>query len=126
MSVHNDFGSYAGIVDEPLGVAGILLGKGFISGEIMSKVLIISYTPTEKAAILIEAVRNKIELAPSKFTELLGVLSEVACAKEVVERLHSTYQSELTSLMFAGANLQGTGACGLIYIFYYGLCCRVL
>jgi hypothetical protein len=87
--------------NEPLGVAGSLLSKGFISGEIMSKVLIISYTPTEKAAILIEAVRNKIELAPSKFTELLGVLSEVECAKEVVERLYSTYQSmqsELTSL----------------------------
>jgi hypothetical protein len=82
--------------NEPLGVAGSLLSKGFISGEIMSKVLIISYTPTEKATILIEAVRNKIELAPSKFTELLEILSEVACAKEVVERLHSTYQSELT------------------------------
>jgi hypothetical protein len=49
--------------NEPLGVAGTLLSKGFISGEIMSKVLIISYTPAEKAAILIEAVRNKIELA---------------------------------------------------------------
>jgi hypothetical protein len=84
--------------NEPLSVAGSLLSKRFISGEIMSKVLLISYTPTEKATILIEAVRNKIELAPSKFTELLGVLSEVACAKEVVERLYSTYQSELTSL----------------------------
>jgi hypothetical protein len=77
--------------NEPLGVAGSLLSKGFISGEIMSKVLIISYTPTEKAAILIEAVRNKIELAPSKFTELLGVLSEVACAKEVVARAPALY-----------------------------------
>ena len=85
--------------NEPLGVAGILLGNGFISGEIMSKMLVVSYTPTEKATILIEAVRNKIELAPSKFTELLEILSEVACAKEVVESLRSTYQSELTSLM---------------------------
>jgi hypothetical protein len=86
--------------NEPLGVAGSLLSKGFISGEIMAKVLIISYTPTEKAAILIEAVRNKIELAPSKFTELLEILSEVACAKEVVESLRSTYQSELASLIY--------------------------
>ena len=80
---------------EPVGVARILLGKGFISGEIMSKVEL--DTPTEKATILIEAVKNKIELAPSKFTELLEILSEVACAKEVVESLRSTYQSELTS-----------------------------
>ena len=86
--------------NEPLGVAGILLGKGFISPEIMSKMLVVSYTSTEKATILIEAVRNKIELVPSKFRELLGILSEVACAKEVVESLHSTYQSELTSLIY--------------------------
>jgi hypothetical protein len=84
--------------NEPLSVAGILRGKGFISGEIMSKMLVVSYTPIEKATILIEAVRNKIELAPSKFTELLEILSEVKCAKEVVESLRSTYQSELTSL----------------------------
>ena len=55
----------------------------------------ISLTSTEQATILIEAIRNKIELAPSKFTELLEILSEVECAKEVVESLRSTYQSEL-------------------------------
>jgi hypothetical protein len=85
--------------NDPLGVALKLLSKGFISEETMSKMLVVSYTPTEKAAILIEAVRNKIELAPSKFTELIEILSEVACAKEVVESLRSTYQSELTSLV---------------------------
>jgi hypothetical protein len=85
--------------NESVGVAGILLSKGFISREIMSKVLLISYTPAEKAAILIEAVTNKIELAPSKFTEFLKILSEVACSKEVVESLRSTYQSELTSVI---------------------------
>ena len=85
--------------NEPLGVAGILLSKGFISGEIMSKMLVVSYTQIEKATILIEAVRNKIELAPSRFPELLEILSEVTCAKEVVESLQSTYQSELTSLV---------------------------
>ena len=83
--------------NEPVGVAGILLGKGFISNEVMSKMLVVSYTSTEKAAILIEAMRNKIELAPSKFAELLEVLSEVECAKEVVDSLRSTYQSELHS-----------------------------
>ena len=85
--------------NEPLGVAGILLSKGFISGEIMSKMLIVSYTPTEKATILVEAVRNKIELAPSNFNELLHILSEVTYAKDLLESLRSTYQSEL-SLMY--------------------------
>ena len=83
---------------EPLGVAGLLLGKGFISYEVMSKMLVVSYTPNEKATILIEAVRNKVELAPSKFPELLEILSDQACAKEVVESLRSTYQSELTMI----------------------------
>ena len=80
--------------NEPVGVAGTLLGKGFISNEVMSKMLDVAYTPTEKATILIEAVRNKIELAPSKFMELLDILSEVVCAKDIVESLRCTYQSE--------------------------------
>ena len=82
--------------NEPLSVAGILLSKGFISSEVMSKMLVVSYTPIEKATILIEAVRNKIELAPIKFTELLEILSNQTCTEEVVESLRSTYQSELT------------------------------
>ena len=60
----------------------------------MSKMLIVSYTPKEKAAILIEAVKNKIELAPSEFDNLLDILSKVTCGKEVVETLRSTHQSE--------------------------------
>ena len=84
--------------DEPVDVAGMLLSKGFVSEETMSKMLIVSYTPKEKATILIEAVRNNIKLTPSKFPELLEILSEVTCAKVVVESLRSTYQSELISL----------------------------
>ena len=94
--------------NEPLGVAGILLGKGFISDEIMSKMLVVSYTPKEKATILIEAVRNKVELAPSKFPELLDILSEVTC-EEVVESLRSTYQSELISVVHDQSRLISFG-----------------
>ena len=68
---------------EPVGVAGMLLSKGFVSEETMSKMFLLAYTPKEKAAILMEAVRNKIMLAPSKFSKLLDTLSEVTCAKEV-------------------------------------------
>ena len=84
--------------NEPLGVAGLLLSRGFIPRETMSKMLIVSYTQIEKATILIEAVRNKIELAPSKFTRFLEILSDVTCAKEVVDSLHFTYQSEWISV----------------------------
>ena len=83
--------------NEPLGVAGILVSKGLISSENMSKMLVVSYTPTEKATILIEAVRSKIEVTPTKFTELLEILSDQTCAKEVVESLRSTYQSKFSS-----------------------------
>ena len=80
--------------NEPLGVAGILLSKGLISGEVMSKMLIVSYTPAEKATILIEAVRNRIDIFPAQFSEFLEILSAQICAKEVAERLRSTFQSE--------------------------------
>ena len=79
---------------EPVDMAVILYSKGFISYEVYSKMMVISYTPTEKAAILIEAVNDKIEITPSKFTEFLEILSGVAYGEDVAERLHATYQSE--------------------------------
>ena len=86
--------------NDSLGVAGKLLSKELICREVYSKMLIGSYTPAEKAAILVEAVGNTIEIAPDKFQCFLEILSEVVCAKEVVEKLRSTYQSEsLSSLM---------------------------
>ena len=94
------------LLKEPVGVAEILLSKGFISGEIMSKMLIVSYTPILKVLILIDAVTNKIKESPSKFTEFLEVLSKVTCAKEVVESLCSTYQSELTMILTLGIHAQ--------------------
>ena len=57
--------------------------------------LIDSYTPAKRAAILVEAVTNTIETAPMKFSTFLEILSEQTCAKEVVKSLRSTHQSEL-------------------------------
>ena len=82
--------------NDSLGVAGILLSKELISREVWSKMLLPAYTPAEKAAMIVEAVGNAIVIAPVKFQCFLDVLSEQVCAKEVVESLRSTYQSELT------------------------------
>ena len=86
--------------NDPLGVAEILLSKELVCEEVHSEMLIDSYTPKKKAAILVKAVRNTIKIAPDKFQVFLKILSErQVCAKEVVEKLRSTYQSEsLTSL----------------------------
>ena len=84
--------------NDSLGVAGILLSKELICREVYSKMLIDSYTPAKKAAILVEAVGNSIEIAPVKFQCFLEILSGQVCAKEVVERLHSTYQSEFNKV----------------------------
>ena len=84
---------------EPLNAANILLSKELISTEVYSQVLLLTYTRTEKAAIMVESARKTVEIAPSKFTELLEILSENVCATEVVEGLRSAYQSELISLV---------------------------
>ena len=84
--------------NDPLGVAGILLSKELICEEEHSKMLVHGYTHAEKAAVLVRAVRNTIEIAPAKFQCFLETLSEVSCAKEVVEKLRSTYRSMLSSL----------------------------
>ena len=86
------------LANEPLGVAGILLSKELISSEVYSKVLVPTFTPAEKAAIIVESARKMIEIDPSKFPEFIDILSEQTGAKKVVESLRSTYQSELTLL----------------------------
>ena len=87
--------------NDSLGVAEMLLSKGLICREVYSKMLLHSYTPVEKAAILVEAVANTMEKTQVKFSDFLEILSEV-CAKEVVESLRSTYQGELSSLVQSG------------------------
>ena len=82
--------------NDSLGVAGILLSEDLISRDVWSKILLPTFTPAEKAAMMVEAVGNTIQITPDKFQCFLDILSEQVCAKEVVERLRSTYQSELT------------------------------
>ena len=81
--------------NDPLGVAGILLSKGFISEDILLKIHETISTSTEKATILTEAIRDKIGLVPTMFPDLLEILSGVSYVKEVVKGLRSTYDSEL-------------------------------
>ena len=79
---------------DPVCVAGALVNKKFIQDGVMLEMLTKGDTPTKKATILIEAVRKEIEAAPEKLTQFFEILSEQSCAKEVVESLRSTYQSE--------------------------------
>ena len=57
--------------------------------------LVTSYTPAEKAMIVVEAVRNSIEIAPIKFEDFLQILSEQTMTKSVVDVLRSAHQSKL-------------------------------
>ena len=77
-------------------MAGILLANEFISTEVYSKMLINSYTPSEKAAVVISAVMDKIKIDPLRFSELLKILSEHFNAKEVVKHLRFTYHNLLS------------------------------
>ena len=80
-----------------------LLSRELISDEVYSKVLESNHSATEKAAIMINSARKVIELAPSKFTEFLEVLSKLNCAR-LVESLNSTCQSKATSYILQGSH----------------------
>ena len=70
-----------------------LLSKRLISEDIQEKMLIFSHTPTEKAAILVIAVKNTLRRSPEKFEDLLQILSEHNDTKSVGKELRSTYES---------------------------------
>ena len=73
---------------DPLSVARTLVAKRFISSEVQAEMLL-DKTPGVKATILVEAVRNKIKVAPGKFEELLHILSDQSWTKEIAEALQS-------------------------------------
>ena len=89
---------------DPLAISHALSSKGLISTETLSKMLITSYTPAEKATIVVEAVRKCVEIAPTRFEQLLQILSEQTMTKAVVDGLRSTYQSECHCYVMKGAN----------------------
>ena len=79
---------------DPVCVAGALLSKKFIQDGVLLQMFTGGDTPTEKAAILVEAVRKEVEADPERLIQFLEILSEQTCAKEIVESLQSTYERE--------------------------------
>ena len=76
-----------------------LLSRKLISEDNQERILLTSYTPTEKAAILVKAVKNTIRRDPEKFKDLLNVLSEHSDTISVEKNLRSTYQGLLLTVI---------------------------
>ena len=89
---------------DPVCVAGALIAKKIIQGGVLLEMYKVD-TPAEQTTILIESVRKEIETAPEKLTQFLDILSEQMCAKEVVESLQSTYESEFHGRLSCGSPL---------------------
>ena len=72
-----------------------LWSRGLISDDTQERILFVSnYTPTDKAAILVKAVKDTMRRSPESFEDLLDVLSECSDTIVSVEKdLRSTYQS---------------------------------
>ena len=74
---------------DPLGIAGVLLAKGLIPEHTEAQMRQ-SFTPREKATILVTTVRQRIEIAPKRFHEFVSILSTQAWTKDIVEMLQSS------------------------------------
>ena len=70
-------------------ISGILVAKEFIPPEISSRMLLQTFTPQEKATVLVNAVTDKIKVAPKRFNELVQIFSEQNCTKDIVSSLIS-------------------------------------
>ena len=73
---------------DPQGIAEVLLAKGLIPENTEAQVRQYS-TPREKATILVTTVRQRIEVAPKQFQELLDILSKQEWTKDILEILKS-------------------------------------
>ena len=82
------------ITADSINIAGVLREHEIISDEVSGKILRPSSSPQEKATILVNAVREKIKIAPKRFPELMRVFSEQTSTKNIAEMFQSgsTYQ----------------------------------
>ena len=74
---------------DPLGIAEILVTKGFVPEHTEAQMRLISSTPREKATTLVTTIRQRIKIAPKRFHEFLSILSEQAWTKDIMEVLQS-------------------------------------
>ena len=81
---------------DPELIAGALFSTSFIQDDILLK-MSSDNTPTGKAAILVEAVKKELGIAPEKFTEFLEIISKNAIG--IVDDLLLTYQSEFGDII---------------------------
>ena len=78
---------------DPLGIAGILLAKGLIPENAAAQMQLCS-TPHEKANILVTVIRQRVRVAPQRFQEFVGILSEQTWTKDIVEILQPFISTE--------------------------------
>ena len=70
-----------------LSISGILVAKEFVPAELSSKMLLPNLTAQEKATILVIAITEKITVVPNRFQELIQILSEQSCTKDIAKSL---------------------------------------
>ena len=75
-------------------MSGVLLAKEFIPFEMSSKMLLPNFTEREKATILVNAVTDRINVAPKLFDELVKIFSEQICTKDIIDSLLSQVRHE--------------------------------
>ena len=83
------------ISQDPLTISETLMAKGFISPVIHDKMLLPTSIPRKKATVLVTALREKIEVAPKRFHELMKIFSKLTWTKDIAEILQSAYQGTL-------------------------------
>ena len=79
---------------DPIEYAYHLLAAGFISSSDHSKMLLYSLTPTEKAIMLMAAVRERVKRHPSTIHNFLQILLEDKSNRDVVKVIAQKLESE--------------------------------
>ena len=80
-----------------LTISNILFAKEFIPDETFKKMLLLTLSQQEKATILVIAITEKIKLVPNRFQELIKILSEQTCTRDIVKGISSCISCEQDS-----------------------------
>ena len=86
-------------ITDPLILANSLYSKRIISRETLERVMLQSFTKSEKNSIVLGAIEDRIGTHPSDFCVLLAILGNDSSLRDFAKRIQDSY-SEFLSIMF--------------------------
>ena len=90
-----------------INISEVLVARELIPVEMSEKMINPTIISKEKAILLVNALIDKIKVAPLRFQEMIDIFSQHNCTKEIVEQVSSHVSGETDTIQNKAAGCEG-------------------